>query len=671
MSTRYTSKAADAVLLSWSCSERPAKFKRHRATLEQLARAGRCVWIRLADSFSETRFQLTSVEHTFPASVGNETIRRELGQWRLIQNNCLDRIYLVAQEHVKETCYDITDYIDRCLTGDYSIANRLSGRTIFGLRQIETDAHDLLSSQGTSGAIDHVLRPYIHEFGDFIGNTILGFCCQLPSFLSPLKTPALTVPWSPNLKSIFQSIWEERLTEHLPLIFYGTHGAAAVRSVFWERVTQEFSQVCIGGIRDFCHRLGLQCSIEIPAGDRSLGFDLGTILKYSDGTVLVDSKGSTDSNNSHDTMEKSRTASRESLRCSVPNLFPINSPKQFLIAKWVASRRSTAASQTIGVWRSRPPTTVQFAFDRVLGFNSWIANESESADSRGSECKLNHASLAVDSQSPPLKQGKKHLSNSVCLMGEPQRPALIISPVQSLWSRTDERAWSETTDSWAWLCQVVWNLGYDFDIAAERDFINAKFYEKSRLIRVNNGFYQVVLIPSCASLQESTVGLLTEVVAGRGKLIAVDPVPYLLNSKVERDTRPLELLLYNLRTSRLRGTAAEKTETLKQILRKRIKPVLRVYAKPDNILTDSIKLQHRRTETLDLFFLVNATPSSIEGLIEIKGESVKVEEWETTSSEKSDMDFWHADGNTYLNCSFDCWQSRLVTTRRKVKTPLS
>ncbi len=657
--------------MSWSCSKRPAEIKRHRATLEELTRGGRCVWIRLAALFTETRFRLTSVEHTFPTSVSNETIQRELRQWHLIQNCCLDRIYLVAQEHVKETCFDITDYGKRCLTGDYSIANRLRGRTIFGLCQIETGAHDLLSSQGTSGAIESVLRPYIHEFGDFIGNTILGFCCRLPSFLSPLKTPALTVPWSPNLMSYFQSIWRERLTEYLPLIFYGTHGAAAVRSAFWESVTQQFSEACIGGFRHFCHRLGLKCSIEISAGDRSLGFDLGTILKYSDGTVLIDSKDSSNSNDGHDTMEKSRTVNRETLRCSVPNIFPINTPKQFLIAKWVASRTSIAASRIISIWRSRPPTTVQLAFDRVLGFNSWIANKNASVNSREPKCERNHASLDLDSQSFPLKQAKKHITNTVCLMGEPQRSALIISPLQSLWSKTDERTWSEITDSWAWLCQNVWSLGYDFDIVAERDCKNAKFDRKSRLISVNTGFYQVVLVPSCASLQEYTVDLLTEVVAGRGKLIAIDPVPYLLNSKLELDTRPLELLLYNQRTALLRGTAAEKTETLKHVLRKWIKPVLRVYAKPDNMLTDAIKFQHRRTEDLDLFYFINATPSSIEGLIEIQGESVKVEEWESTSSEKSEIDFWCADGNTYLICSFDCWQSRLVTTRRKAKSPLS
>ena len=665
MPTLYIPGAVDAVLFSWSCSEWPTGIKHHRAKLERLAREGRCAWIRLTSSFTETRFWLTPVEHTFPESGSNEAIQRELRQWHSPQHSHFDRVYLVAQEHVRETCYDITDYIKRCLSGDLSIADRLRGRTIFGFHQIETDACDLLSTPGTNEMGERVLRPYIHEFADFIGNTVLGFCCQLPPFLSPLKTSASTVPWSPDLMPYFQLIWGERLTEYLPLIFYGEHDAAAVRSVFWNGLTQQFSEACIGGFRHFCHLAGLQFAIEIPAGERSLGFDIGTILKYSDGAILVGPSGGTNSNDNPNAMEKSEAVGRETLRLSIPNPDPINTPKRFLIAKWVASRPSTADFRVISIRRSKPPTPVQYAFDRVLGFNSWIGNESENADKRDSKYKGKHASRDFAYQSFPLQQVKGCVTGSTCLIGEPQRSVLVISPLHSLWSRTDERAWSEITKSWAWLCQTVWNLGYDFDIATESDCVNAKFEKKSRLIRVNGTSYRVILIPSCTSLQEYTVSLLTEVIAGRGKLIAVDPVPYLYNGKLALDTHPLELLLYHQRTSLLRGTAAEKTQTLKQLLGKWVKPELRVYVKPDNILTSAIRFQHRRAGELQLFYLFNASQCSIETLIEIRGESVEVEEWGTTNGERTDLDYWHANGNTYLNCSFDRWQSRLVTLRKR------
>ena len=665
-----TPETTDVVLLSWSSSERTTEIKHHRSKLEELAQRGGCAWIRLTSSFLETRFHLTPVEHTFPESGSSETILRELKQWSSLRINSLDRIYLVAQEHVNETCYDITDYIKRCITGDFSIADRLRGRTIFRLHQIETDGYDLLSEHGTNKIVGRVLQSYIQEFGDFVGNTVLGFCCRLPSFLSPLRIPVSTIPWSPDLNSYFQSVWGRRFTEFLPLVFYGVYDVAAVRSAFWNGLTQQFSKVCVNGFRHFFHRFGLQYAIEISASEQSLEFDIATILKYSDGAIFIGTGGNANSDDSQDAKKKPRTASHDRLRLSDSCPFPINNPKQFLIAKWITSRTSVATSRIIGIGRSKLLTTAQYAFDRILGFNAWMAHESENTHEKNLNCEEKYASRDFVSQSLPLKRASNLVPRFACSMGEPQCSVLIISPLQSLWSRTDERAWREITDSWAWLCQTVWNLGYDFDVVAENDCVNAKFDKKNRSIYVNSGSYRVILIPSCTSLQECTASLLTEVVAGRGKLIVDGPVPYLFNSKPTLDTHPLESLLYHQCASLLRGTAAEKTETLTKLLRKWVKPALRVYAKPDNLLTEAVRFQHRRTEALDLFYLFNATQSSIEALIEIRGESVEVEEWETTRRERSDVDFWHADGNTYLNHSFDGWQSRLVSARREARGPL-
>ena len=672
MSTWYTPEAVDAVLLSWSFSECPEETKHHRAKLKGLAQESRCAWVRLTSTFTETRFWLTPVAHTFPESGSNEAIQRELRHWHSSQRICFGRVYLVAQEHVKETTYDITDYIKRCLSGDFSIAGRLKGRTIFGLHQIETDAYDLLSSQDTEGMHERFLKPYIREFAEFIGSTVRGFCFQLPPVLSPLDTPASMIPWSPNLKSYFQLIWGERFIEHLPLIFYGAYDAAAVRSAFWNGLTRQFSEVCLSGFRHFCHRSGLQFVIEIPASERSLGFDIGTILNYSDGAIFVGTIDLANSNNQQDAIAKSKTASRESSRLAALNPSPINRPKQLSMAKWATSRASGADSRIISIWRANPPTPVQYAFDRLLGFNSWIADDRENAEE--GNLKRGDKYVARDFVAPsfPAKQVNNPLTRFELLIGQPERSVLIISPLHSLWSRTDERTWSETTDAWAWLCQTVWNLGYDFDIVTENDCVNAKFDKRIRSIRVNASSYRVIMVPSCTSLEEDTVNLLKGVVAGRGKLIVADPVPYLFNGKRRHDTHQLELLLYHQRTSLLRGTVAEKTETLKQLLAKWIKPELQVYVKPNNILTSAIRFQHRQTEMLDLFYLFNTSQSSIETLIEIRGEAVEVEELGTTNNdERTDVDFWVANGNTYLNRSFNGWQSRLVTTRKKVKELLS
>lgn len=665
MPTWCVLETTDAVLLPWSFSERTTGSKQHKSKLEEISTRGKRAWIRLNSSFLETRFRLTPVEHTFAGSARNERIVRELKKCYSSEDGCSDRVYLVAQEHVRDACYDITDYVRRCITGDLSIADRLRGRTIFGLQQIETGSYDLLSEHGANRYGECVLQSYMQEYGDFIGNTVLGFCCRLPSFLSPLRNPASTIPWSSELKSHFQSIWGAKFSEFLPLVFYGAYNAAAVRSAFWDGLTQQYSKIFVNGFQHLCHKFGLQLAIEISASGQSLEFDIATILKYSDGAYLIGVGEKPNTNERQDAKEQPRNADYERLRLPTSSPFPYNTPRRFLIAKWITSRASTASSGNIGICRCKSPTPTQYAFDRVLGFNSWLAHESEF---KGHEKLVSQDFLF---QSNPLNRARATVTRSACSMGEPQRSVLIVSPLQSLWSRTDERRWREITDSWAWICQTVWNLGYDFDITTESDCVNAKFDKKSRSIRVNAGSYRVVLISSCTSLQESTVSFLTKVVAGRGKLIVDDPVPYLFNSMIGDDTHRLEVLLYHQRATLLRGTTSEKTETLTQLLRKWVKPVLRVYAKPDNSLTGAILFQHRRTENVDLFYLFNATQSSIETLIEIRGESDEVEEWSTTSGERRQIDFWHADGNTYLKCTFDGWQSRLVSVRRKARETMS
>ena len=157
--------------------------------------------------------------------------------------------------------------------------------------------------------------------------------------------------------------------------------------------------------------------------------------------------------------------------------------------------------------------------------------------------------------------------------------------------------------------------------------------------------------------------VLTQFVKARGKLIAIDPVPYLLNGRIGLDPYPLERLLYRWRTSILRGTTSEKVVALERLLRKRVKLPIQIYAKPDNASTRAIAFQHRESEDLDLFYLFNRGERPLETLIEIRWEAT-VEEWDTTTGEQLVRDHWHADGKTYTTLSFDRQQGRLIVARK-------
>ena len=580
----------------------------HRGTLQQLKRENIATWLLLDTVTDRTRFWLNFIEHTFSQTDGRETIQNHLSGWAHTSQTS-DRIYLLAQTNADAPCYDITDYIQRCVDGDLSVADRLKERTIFRLYQTEAQGYDRLSPQGVEALAHQILERYIHEFHNLIEYPVVGFCCEFPTFLSPLKVPATSIPWS----DAFGKTLAPELLAHLPLIYYETYDSATIRSLFWERLTQQFAEVCVRGLRKFAHQWNLQFAINFPSTAKALEVDIGTILKAADRPIL-----------NADKLDKS---------------------KQFLIAKQVASRfESPEDSGQISLYRSDSYSNLLVA-DSALGFNSWMCDGIHNASwlkSKGNEA---------------------HHFSQFLSIGVPKRSVLVLSPIHNLWTKPDPKGWNWLVKEWGWLCQTVWQLGYDFDITSETALATAEVDKSARALRLNGGYYLSVLLPSCLALQERTVKVLTQFVKARGGLIAIDPVPYLLNGRIGLDPYPIERLLYRWRTSILRGTTDEKGTALKRLLRKRIKLPIQIYVKPDNTPTRAIVAQHRESADLDLFYLFNRGEQSIETLIEIQWEST-IEEWDTTNGEQNARCHWHADGKTYATLSFDCGQGRFIVARR-------
>ena len=589
----------------------------YRAKLQHLNGMGVNVWLTLDSATNQTRFWLNFAEYTFHQTESGEAIYNQLCRW-FSPSQVFERIYLLAEPNTDAPCYDITEYIRRCLDGDLSIADRLKGRTIFRLYQREIQAEDLLSRNGVDEFAHRSLRRYFHELADFIGHPIVGFCCTFPTFLSPLRAPSLSIPWSAELIDEFQTDSEAELLSHLPLLYYETYDSATVRSLFWERLTQQFAKVCVGGLREFCHQWNLQFAVNFPATAKTLEVDIRAILRPADRPIL--------------------------------NADLVDQGKQFLIAKLTASKLRPESSGPISICRSAssadPEERQPFASDSVLGFNSWMISASHLAQ-------------------PDRLRGTlgQHQLERFFSIGVPKRSVLVVSPVHSLWTKPDPKTWNWVTKEWSWLCQTIWELGYDFDIVSETDLVTAGIDKRARGLRLNGASYPLILLPSCLSLQEATVDLLNRFVKARGKLIVIDPVPYLLNGRIGIDPYPLERLLYRWRTSILRGTTGEKAAGLERLLRKWIRQPVQVYAKPDNAPTLAIAIQHRQSGDLDLFYLFNRGKCAMETLIEIRWEAT-IEEWHTTTGEHLAQDHWQADGNTYTILSFEPKQGRLVVARR-------
>ncbi|MCZ6676856.1 MAG: hypothetical protein O7E52_06365, partial [Candidatus Poribacteria bacterium] len=380
--------ARGEALLTLPCLTTQKEIDAHSVKLQRLNREGIDVWITLDSVTSQTRCWLNFAEHTFAQAETREAIQNRLRQWHS-PSQAFERIYLIAQTNAESPCYDITDYTRRCVGGDLSIAERLRGRTIFRLYQTEIQADDLLSRKGVQALAHRVLKGYIHQFSGFIGRPVVGFCCELPAFLSPLRASPLSSPWSEELIDTVDT----ELLAYLPLICYETYDSATIRSLFWERLTQQFAKTCLGGLREFCHQWNLQLAVNVPATTKSLEIDIRAMLNAADRSIF--------------------------------SADPLDKPKQFLIAKLVTSRSRAAYSGKISMCRSesspaREPS--QIASDSVLGFNSWMTRVRHNAKPRFDGIQLHHLDRFLS-------------------IGVSKRSVLILAPTHSLWTKPDPKTW--------------------------------------------------------------------------------------------------------------------------------------------------------------------------------------------------------------------------------------
>ena len=598
-------------LLQWRGTQESAV---HRAELKQSSRSGNQAWVVLPSALLQTRYQLNATDLCFGESETAATIQATLRQSLVSRETGFSQYSLIAQPHADAPCYNISAHVHQCVGGDLTVAERLRGRTVINLFQTEAASADLLSASGTSQFVERMLIAYLKTYGK---DHLAGFGCELPKFLSlasVLGAGASSVPWSPVLLETA----EETLTTYLPLVFYETYNSAAIRNTFWQALTQRFATCFLGGIRDFCHQEGLRFALSLPASAKILEFELGSMLAAVD--------------------------------CPILNVSEIDTPKRFVVAKWLCSD-----TQYAGIARKKDNTTnknmpiSRYLEDASLGFNLWLNGNSASRDTA------------------------RELSQLLST-GYPKRPLLMVAPTQSLWTKPDEKSWSGVTKAWGWLCQSVWELGYNFRIVSEHELNSAEIIDAAVARKhgskagglcfpsdptSSTDIYGVVLLPSCLSLQEATVKRLKAFTKAKGRLIVDEPTPYLLNGRIGLEPYPLEQLIYGRRTTILRGPPNEKMVKLEKRFRKWVHRPLSVYVKPDNEPTDTVQVLRRETEESELFYLFNTNPEAIDTLIELYQEVKRVVEWHLFKEMREHIDFWSADGKSYLNCTFAPRQARL------------
>lgn len=584
----------------------------HHSELKKLTRIGKKTWIKLDSTFLNTRYRLNVLALNFKSSEKAQSIQLYLRH--LLYREDVDEnstsfydFFLVAQPGSDSLYYNITEYIQNCIAGDIAIAERLIGRTILFIYQSDENGFDLLSDEGVEAFIKRHLVSYIENYGS---HTIIGFSFEPPQFLSVFDSNATSVPWSSTLLEYirdenFQDLEKtnpKTKASFLPFLFYEKYNSPVIRSVFWQEMTSQFVRSFIVGLRNYCHGNDLRIAMTINESARSLQYELRTLLQQIDCPILVKLESDTS--------------------------------RQFVVAKSVCSH-----SNHVGIMHKENLSLTQFNNDIVHGINTWITY--------GNSIRNNV--LASNQQFDILQNGR------------PQRQILMLSPTQSLWMKPEEKQWNSITKAWGWLCQLVWNMGYDFDIASEVQLFNAQVDKKKGVIHLNGNDYHLVIIPSCLSLHENTIQNLTSFIKSKGKLIINAPVPYLLNGKIGLEPYLLERLVYGRRTTILDGPNNERESEIKKLLQKWVLPVITVFDGNENQRLETVKILHKMTEDHQYFCLYNSEDNSIETLVEIIGNAKRVQEIGFATGKIQPVDSWYANGNTYLNCTFTPYQSRLLS----------
>ena len=135
----------------------------HRSELTRLLRRGERAWVSLPSALLETRYQLNAAEQSFGTAETATAIQAKLRQSYPQNGVEYNQHHLIAHPQADAPCYNISEYVQRCVAGDLEIAERLRERTVIHLYQTEVATEDLLNSTEVSGFIERVLLDYLKE----------------------------------------------------------------------------------------------------------------------------------------------------------------------------------------------------------------------------------------------------------------------------------------------------------------------------------------------------------------------------------------------------------------------------------------------------------------------------------------------------------------------------
>lgn len=474
---------------------------------------------------------------------------------------------------------------------------------------------DLLNPEAVEYFIEKAYEPYVQQFRGEFGRTIPGVFTDEPNISSNRpprrrsmpprgpRMPPFAIPWSGKLPEKFREINGYDILEKLPELFFNLGDYAKTRYDFWRTVTLLFVESFSKQLYEWCDRHNLKFT------GHYLGEDTLLSQLATSGAVMPH-------------YEYQHVPGIDHLGFQIwPRL---------LTAKQVSSvanqlGRSRVLCETYGCTGNHPTFLDRKwigDFLYALGVN--LLNHHLVPYSLRGRRKRDFG-LNLHWGQPWWERNRlieDHFSrlSYILSMGERLVEVLVIHPIGSIWSTysplNDQEA-RAIDESFRRLLRILTRLHVDFELGDE--ILMAKHGRvEGGLLKVGRIGYRIVIVPPCKTLSKSTVELLREFTESGGRVIAIGPIPRMIDGTSSDE--PKEVL----------GKATRLTSIDEDLLRKIFEELsLRIRVEGDR--EGDVLYHARKVDDKLVLFLANT--NRVDGrdvAVTVRG-SWRAELWDTIS----------------------------------------
>jgi hypothetical protein len=489
---------------------------------------------------------------------------------------------------------------------------------------------DLLDQDVVKKFLEVAYAPYVDRFSDDIGKTIPGVFTDEPNISSsrprissiiPPRGPRIApfaVPWTDRLVDRFKELNGYSIMERLPEIFFDVGNYMKTRYDFWRTVTVLFLEAFSKQIYDWCDRHGLKFTGHYLAEDSLISQLLcaGAVMPHYEyqhvpgidhlgmhvwGSLLTAKQVSSVANQ----LGKERVLC-ETYGCTG------NYPS-FADRKW------------IGDWLY------------VMGVN--LLNHHLVPYSMRGRRKRDYG-LNFHWSQPWWKYNvilEEYFARLSYMLSRGRRivNVLVIHPIGTAWalySPLNTSKVAEIDHYLSSLLRTLLSVHIDFDLGDEMLMEKYGRVDGERL-RVGSMIYNTVIIPPSVTLSSKTVKILRKFVDSGGTLIAITPMPHLVDGEPNGEIRDL----------------LSKAKPLERIEKESLIVALKDIPKPIIIEGDEdgdVLYHIREDEDGRILFIVNTSRERSHDLRVFVNGEFDVEMWDPMSGEQIFEEFEIKNGET-------------------------